>query len=240
MEGGSIVVYGKYFWLCFEAAAHQIPQNLIMCFTSLMICMVLGMIVALVRVYRIPVVAPIMDVLTALCKAFPANLILLICFMIYTYKFNDIIALLHLNITIRDVNLIYIAILGLIIVAFPSVSEVLRSGLIAIPKGQFEAGYAVGMTIFQTFRDIIFPQMFRTIIPPLTNTTLSLMKTTALVNVVGVLDILKASTDAAFEAYCYLEAYIAAALIFWMIGIVIEKIGVMLEIHFGKSVKRIA
>ena len=169
-------------------------------------------------------------------KAFPANLILLICVMVYTYTFNDIIALLHLDITIRDVNLIYIAILGLIIVTLPGTSEVLRSGLLAIPRGQFEAGYAVGMTAFQTFRDIILPQMFRVIIPMLTNSTLSLMKATALVNVMGVSDILKGATDAAMDAYCYLEAYVAAALVFWVLGFLIEKVGRGLEAHFGKSV----
>ena len=172
--------------------------------------------------------------MTAVTKAFPANLILLICVMVYTYTFNDIIALLHLDITIRDVNLIYIAILGLIIVTLPGTSEVLRSGLLAIPRGQFEAGYAVGMTAFQTFRDIILPQMFRVIIPMLTNSTLSLMKATALVNVMGVSDILKGATDAA------MDAYVAAALVFWVLGFLIEKVGRGLEAHFGKSVKRAA
>ena len=230
----------KYFFLCLEAAISKIPQNLIMCFATLAICLVLGMGIALIRTYRVPVLAPFFDALTAVTKAFPANLILLICVMVYTYTFNDIIALLHLDITIRDVNLIYIAILGLIIVTLPGTSEVLRSGLLAIPRGQFEAGYAVGMTAFQTFRDIILPQMFRVIIPMLTNSTLSLMKATALVNVMGVSDILKGATDAAMDAYCYLEAYVAAALVFWVLGFLIEKVGRGLEAHFGKSVIRAA
>ncbi len=106
--------------------------------------------------------------------------------------------------------------------------------------GQFEAGYAVGMTAFQTFRDIIFPQMFRVVIPPLTNSILSLLKMTALVNVMGVSDILKSATDAATESYAYLEAYTAAALVFWVLGIVIEQISKMLEKYFAKSVKQIA
>ncbi len=204
------------------------------------ICVVLGMLAALVRTYRLPVISKVLDVFMALCKAFPANLILLICIMIYTYKFNDFAAFFHLDVNIRDVNLIYIAILGLTIVSLSGISEVLRSGLIAIPKGQFEAGYAVGMTAFQTFRDIIFPQMFRVVIPPLTNSILSLLKITALVNVMGVSDILKSATDAATESYAFLEAYVAAALVFWVLGIIIERISKMLEKYFAKSVKQIA
>ncbi|MEZ3434591.1 MAG: ABC transporter permease subunit [Lachnospiraceae bacterium] len=198
------------------------------------------MLAALVRTYRLPVISKVLDVFMALCKAFPANLILLICIMIYTYKFNDFAAFFHLDVNIRDVNLIYIAILGLTIVSLSGISEVLRSGLIAIPKGQFEAGYAVGMTAFQTFRDIIFPQMFRVVIPPLTNSILSLLKITALVNVMGVSDILKSATDAATESYAFLEAYVAAALVFWVLGIIIERISKMLEKYFAKSVKQIA
>ena len=204
------------------------------------ICVVLGMLAALVRTYRLPVISKVLDVFMALCKAFPANLILLICIMIYTYKFNDFAAFFHLDVNIRDVNLIYIAILGLTIVSLSGISEVLRSGLIAIPKGQFEAGYAVGMTALQTFRDIIFPQMFRVVIPPLTNSILSLLKITALVNVMGVSDILKSATDAATESYAFLEAYVAAALVFWVLGIIIERISKMLEKYFAKSVKQIA
>ena len=228
----------KYFWMCLEAAVQKIPQNLIMCFSTLLICLVIGLFIALARIYRVPVLAPILDVLLALTKAFPANLILLICVMAYTYTFNDIIAFLHLDITIRDVDLIYIAIIALIIVALPGLSEVMRSGLLAIPKGQFEAGYAVGMTTFQTFRDIILPQLFRVTVPMLTNSTLSLMKTTALVNVMGVSDILKGATDAATDAYCFLEAYVAAALVFWCLGALIEKAGRMLEAYLNRSHKR--
>lgn len=232
------MIEGRYFILCLQAAIEKIPKNLVMCLATLVICTSLGMFIALARTYRVPVLAPVLDALIALCKAFPANLILLICIMVYTYKFNDFIAFFHLNMTIRDVDLIYIAIFALCIVALPGISEVLRSGLLAIPKGQFEAGYAVGMTAFQTFRDIILPQMFRVVVPTLTNSTLSLMKTTALVNVMGVSDILKGATDAAQDAYCFLEAYLAAAIVFWVIGIIIEQISKALERYFSKSVKQ--
>lgn len=234
------MIQSKYFMLCLQAAISKIPRNLTMCFVTLLICSVLGLLIALVRTYRIPVLTPVLDVFIALCKAFPANLVMLICVMVYTYKFNDLIAMLHLKMTIRDVDLIYIAIVALTIVALPGISEVFRSGLLSISKGQFEAGYAVGMTAFQTFRDIIFPQMLRIVVPTLTNSTLSLMKTTALVNVMGVSDILKGATDAAQDAYCFLEAYLAAALVFWVIGFIIERVSKFTESYFSRSVKQIA
>ena len=69
---------------------------------------------------------------------------------------------------------------------------------------------------------------------------MSLLKITALVNVMGVSDILKSATDAATESYAFLEAYVAAALVFWVLGIIIERISKMLEKYFAKSVKQIA
>ena len=64
----------QYFFLCLEAAIRKIPQNLIMCFSTLAICLALGMVIALIRTYRIPVLAPLLDILMAVTKAFPANL----------------------------------------------------------------------------------------------------------------------------------------------------------------------
>ena len=234
------MIDAKYFWIGFEAAFTKIPRNLILCFVTLAICCVLGMGIALIRTYHVPFFGHFFDLLIPLGKAFPANLIMLICIMVYTYKFNDVKEFFHLNITIRDVNLVYIAIFALVIVSLPGISELFRSGLKAVSKDQFEAGYAVGMSFMQTFRDIVFPQMIRVVIPNLTNTTLSLMKTTALVNVMGVSDILKEAQDTASIAYCYLEAYLAATVIFWGLGIIIEQTGKILEKYFSKSVKLIA
>ncbi len=225
----------KYFFHCLEAAISKIPRNLIMCSSTLLICLLLGMAIALIRMYRIPVIAPVLDVLMALTKAFPANLVLLICFMVYTYSFNDIAAFLNLKMSIQDLDMIYIAILGLVIITLPGISETLRSGLLAVPRGQLEAGYAVGMTAFQSFRDIVLPQVIKASIPNLTNLSLSLMKASSLVSVIGVADILKGSTDAATSAYCFLEAYAAAALVFWGLGALIEQLGRRLEKYYSKN-----
>ena len=95
------------------------------------------------------------------------------------------------------------------------------------------------MTPLQTFRDIILPQVLAVSIPNLTNLTLSLMKATALVSVIGVSDILKGAQDAATMAYSFLEAYAAAALVFWGLGALIEQVGSRLEKHFARTTRYI-
>ena len=120
------------------------------------------------------------------------------------------------------------------------VSEIFRGGIMGVDKGQYEAGYASGLTKAQTFFHVIVPQAVRAVIPPLTNDILSLVKGTALVSVIGVSDILTDSINAASAAYSYLEAYVAAALVFWGIGIVLERLSHYVERKFSKSVKTLA
>ena len=113
----------------------------------------------------------------------------------------------------------YVAIAALVFCSLASISEIIRSGLISVDKGQYEAGYASGLTKAQTFFHVIVPQAVRAVIPPLTNDILSLVKGTA---------------------FSYLEAYVAAALVFWGIGIVLERLSHYVERKFSKSVKTLA
>jgi len=76
--------------------------------------------------------------------------------------------------------------LALAIVSSAYIAEVLRAGIQAIPRGQEEAGRALGMKKLHVMQKIIFPQAFRIILPPLTNELVLLLKDTALISVIGV------------------------------------------------------
>ena len=187
-----------------------------------------------------PVLKSVMDVLMALSKAFPMNLVLLIFYLIWTTQFSSIAAFFHSQKTIKDVSLMYVAIAALVFCSLASISEIIRSGLISVDKGQYEAGEAMGLTWMQTFLHIIVPQVVRYVVPPLTNSILSLLKATALVSVIGVMDIMNGALVAANQSYSYLEAYIAAALVFWVLGLLLERLSKAVERYFGKSVKALA
>ncbi|MDI6025980.1 ABC transporter permease [Corticibacterium sp. UT-5YL-CI-8] len=76
-------------------------------------------------------------------------------------------------------------------------SEVFLSAFRAIPRGQYEGGYAVGLTGFQTMRLVVLPQIIRIALPGLSNLWLNLLKDTALVSVIGLSDILRQTGIAA-------------------------------------------
>ena len=75
-------------------------------------------------------------------------------------------------------------------------AEIFRAGIEAIPKGQFEASAALGLTHRQTMGDVILPQAIRIVIPPLTNNSINVVKDTALASVVAMPDLLKQATQA--------------------------------------------
>lgn len=68
-------------------------------------------------------------------------------------------------------------------------AEAIRAGLLAIHKGQTEAARSLGLSPFQTFRDVIFPQSFRIALPPLVNNVVSLLKDSSLAYVIGVVEL---------------------------------------------------
>ncbi len=98
-------------------------------------------------------------------------------------------------------------------------AEVFRGGFQAIPKGQFEAGAALGLTYWQVLGRIVLPQVFRHALPSTINMVVITFKETALVIIIGFFDIM-ASAKAAFGtgewAPYYLEVYVFVALIYWI------------------------
>ena len=82
------------------------------------------------------------------------------------------------------------ALVGVALFASAYMAEVVRAGLQAIPKGQFEGAMAVGLSYWQTMRLIILPQALKITIPNIVNTYIGLFKDTTLVFIVGIFDFL--------------------------------------------------
>jgi polar amino acid transport system permease protein len=88
------------------------------------------------------------------------------------------------------------AMAALTLVSGAYTAEIFRAGIEAIPRGQFEASAALGLTPRQTMVDVILPQAVRIVIPPLTNNSINVVKDTALASVVAMPDLLKQATQA--------------------------------------------
>lgn len=107
-----------------------------------------------------------------------------------------------------------------------STAEMMRSAYQSVEKGQFEAGVTSGLTPFQTFRRIIFPQAFYSALPNLCNVVIFLFKEGALGYTVGLLDILGWGYSlSGLSGHSFaLELYVGLALIYWAVTFLIERI----------------
>ena len=119
----------------------------------------------------------------------------------------------------RDFTLLWRAILALTIGYSAFIAEVFRAGLQSIDKGQIEAANALGLSPWQRFRLIVFPQAFRVILPPLGNDFIAMVKDSSLVSVLGVFDVTQAGKVTAAGNFRYFETYNVVALIYLIMTI---------------------
>ncbi|MCX7521321.1 amino acid ABC transporter permease [Microbacterium sp. STN6] len=96
-------------------------------------------------------------------------------------------------------------------------SEVVRAAILAVPRGQWEAGYTIGMTTGQAMRRIVLPQAARVSVPPLSNTFISLVKDTSLASVILVTELFREAQQIAAASSEFLVLYIEAAVVYWFI-----------------------
>lgn len=101
-------------------------------------------------------------------------------------------------------------------------SEIIRAALLSIPKGQWEAGFSISMTYTQALRRIILPQATRVSIPPLSNSFISLVKDTSLASTIIVAEMFRKAQEIAAQNYEFLLVYSEAALIYWVICMILS------------------
>ena len=93
-------------------------------------------------------------------------------------------------------------------------SEIFRAGIQSIEKGQIEAGKAIGLTWFQSFRFIILPQALRRVLPPLGNDFIAMLKESSLLSVIGINEITLQSKQYAARSFLFLETYTTGAFLY--------------------------
>ena len=121
-------------------------------------------------------------------------------------------------------------------------AESVRGGLQAIPRGQYEAADALGLSYWQKMRMVILPQALRLVIPPLVGQFITTFKDTSLVAIIGLYDLLNAThrlalSDPTWQAF-YIEAYVFAALVYFIFTFSMSRYSQFLERHFGIGLNR--
>ena len=122
----------------------------------------------------------------------------------------------------RDFPLMWRAILALTLGYSAFIAEVFRAGMLSVGRGQTEAALSLGLTPLDRFRYVTFPQAFRTILPPLGNDFIAMIKDSALVSVLGVADITQLGKIYAAGSFRFMETYNIVAYIYLLVTIVLS------------------
>lgn len=133
------------------------------------------------------------------------------------------------------------ALIGVILFQSAYIAEVVRGGLQAIPKGQYEAAAAMGLGYWRMMGLVILPQALKLVIPGIVNTFIALFKDTSLVIIIGLFDLLnsikQATTDPAWLGMAT-EGYVFAALVFWIFCFGMSRYSMRLERKLDTGHKR--
>ena len=114
-------------------------------------------------------------------------------------------------------------------------AEIIRAGISAVPRGQFEAARAIGMTRATTMRVVVMPQALRIIIPPLGNAFNGLMKTSSLASVISMEELLRRTQELIQERFLVLELFSVAAIYYLAMTTAWDLVQRQLERRFGRG-----
>ncbi|MGN0824123.1 MAG: amino acid ABC transporter permease [Candidatus Coproplasma sp.] len=117
-------------------------------------------------------------------------------------------------------------------------AEIIRGGINAVDKGQMEAGRSLGLSYSTTMLRIILPQAIKNILPSIGNEFISLLKETSIVSVIGLTDLTRAFKAIADSTFEYFIPYIALALIYFVLVMIISFIVRRLERRFAKNERK--
>jgi polar amino acid transport system permease protein len=140
--------------------------------------------------------------------------------------------------TVRGFDFVWRAIFALTVCYSAFIAEIFRAGIEAVGRGQIEAARSLGLSRWHCFRFIIFPQALRTILPPLGNDFVSMVKDSALVSALGVQDITQLGKLSASSSFLFFETYNVVAFLYLTMTITLSLLVRWLERYMDQRVKR--
>lgn len=214
-------------------AIQYIPIVLLLSIVPLMVGLLLGTGIAIIRLFKVRVLAQVATIVVVFLRGVPLLLQLTILYLTVTLSFDSFAQALQLNMTSKDISYTLIAVIGLSINATVYLSEVIRTALQSVNSGQYEAAYSVGMTPWQMLKRIVIPQALPVAIPLIGSNFIGFIKGSAIASLISVVEIINGTLFEANGNYKFLEAYFAAAIIYWVLCMLVERVVAFLETRVG-------
>lgn len=209
----------NFFLQCFPALIAKIPFTLYLGIISFVASMALAIVILIIRNSKISVFRWFAELFVSFFRSTPYITQL----FIFYYGLPQLIPSL-VNLSAETSFVISVALNSSAFIV-----EILRGGLLSVDKGQREAALSIGLNKFQVMTQVVIPQAFVSILPALGNTFVGAVKNTAIAFTIGVVEILSESKILAARGFNYMEAYIAAGIVYWVLILAIDLVQKRLE-----------
>lgn len=206
-----------------------LPVTLELAIISMFFSLILGLIIALVKIRKVPVLTQIANIFISVIRGTP------ILVQLYVTYFGVPLILKAINqaygteLNVNGIPGIAYAFLALALNESAFNAEIIRGALSSVSRGQIEATQALGMTYFQTLRRVILPEALTVAFPSLINSFIGLIKGTSLAFTCAVVEMTAEAKILGGRSYRYFEAYVSLAIIYWAITFILEQIAKRVE-----------
>ncbi len=203
---------------------------------SLALSFALGLLGAAGKLSKQPIAQMLATIYTTIIRGIPDLVLMLLLFFSLQIWLNELTDYLGWDQINLDPFTAGIITLGFIYGAY--FTETFRGAFMAVPKGQGEAALSLGMNKNLVFRRILFPQMMRFALPGLANNWQVILKATALVSIIGLSDVIKATQDAGRSTFRMFFFSVLAALIYLVLTVLSNGVIKLLERRYAVGVRK--
>lgn len=219
-----------YFLDTATRLAPALPMTLFIAIFSFFAGLVLGLILAFIKLYKLPLLYHLAVIYISFFRGTP----LLVQLFMFYYGLPIFLRSLGFEFDFSLIDALYYALLIFSLNSSAYLAEIMRSALLAVDKGQKEAALSVGMTNKQALRRIILPQALMITLPNLLNFFIIIVKNTSLASIITVPELMGLADIEAGRSSKFLEVYLMAAIMYWALCLVLEAVFFKIEERFKK------
>ncbi|WP_421843070.1 amino acid ABC transporter permease [Marinobacter algicola] len=205
-----------------------LPLTLQLAGVGMVLALILACLFAVVRVLGIPVLNQLTIVFISFFRGTP----LLVQLFLFYYGLPQLVSALTV------IDGVTATIMGLTMHFSAYMAESIRAAIVGVDRSQTEAALSIGMTNGQLMRRIVLPQATRVALPTLMNYFIDMIKATSLAFTLGVTELMGATQKEAAGSFLYFEAFIVAAIMYWIVVEMLSKLQHYLEIRLNKAYSR--
>ncbi|AHI28489.1 amino acid ABC transporter permease [Marinobacter similis] len=205
-----------------------LPLTLQLASLGMVLALILACLFAVIRVQRIPVLNQFTVVFISFFRGTP----LLVQLFLFYYGLPQLFSALTV------IDGITATIMGLTMHFSAYMAESIRAAIVGVDRSQTEAALSIGMTNSQLMRRIILPQATRVALPTLMNYFIDMIKATSLAFTLGVTELMGATQKEASGSFLYFEAFIVAAVMYWIVVEMLSWLQGNLETRLNKAYSR--